>query len=270
MLNTRERFRSNYALIIGILLLMALFVAAGKAAALSEGINFANGEPPTFISACPILVTAIHPKKDNTLYEPIINPPIKSNGAGNYIFAGNTDGFGARRALVSFDIAGNILKNSTIISTTLDLHMSKTIIGDQTVSLHKLFADWGEGTSDALGEEGMGAAATEGDATWQHTFYSSTTWSNEGGDFASTASVTQTVGFAGSYTWGTSSGMVEDVQGWLQDPGSNYGWIILGRENLIPTAKRFDSRENPIESNRPRLNVAYIPPTCIFLPAAVK
>ncbi len=249
---------------------MALFVIAGKASALSEKNRTTYSELTPFTSACPILVASIQPSKDNTMFEAEIDQPMLSNGAGSYIFTGNTDGFGARRALVSFDIAGNILKNSTIISTTLDLHMSKTIIGDQTVSLHKLLADWGEGTSDAPGEEGMGTTATEGDATWQHTFYSSTTWSNEGGDFYLNASVTQTVGFAGSYIWGTSSGMVEDVQGWLQDPGSNYGWIILGNENLIPTAKRFDSRENPIESNRPRLNVAYIPPTCIFLPAAVK
>ena len=57
-------------------------------------------------------------------------------------------------------------------------------------------------------------------------------------------SASQTIDQNGLYTWGSTAGMVADVQSWLDDPGSNFGWIILGDEGTsLPTAKRFDSRE---------------------------
>jgi len=50
------------------------------------------------------------------------------------------------------------------------------------IELHKLLADWGEGTSQATGEEGQGAPATPNDATWRHRFFDTIFWTNEGGD----------------------------------------------------------------------------------------
>ena len=38
--------------------------------------------------------------------------------------------------------------------------------------------------------------------------------------------------------------MVADVQGWLDNPASNFGWLMLGDETAIVTAKRFDTRES--------------------------
>ena len=38
--------------------------------------------------------------------------------------------------------------------------------------------------------------------------------------------------------------MRADVQSWLDDPASNFGWLVLGDESEIPTAKRFDTRES--------------------------
>ena len=49
--------------------------------------------------------------RDNTLYEN--GGGALSNGSGNYLFAGNTNGQGLRRALVHFDVAGGIPAGST-------------------------------------------------------------------------------------------------------------------------------------------------------------
>jgi hypothetical protein len=71
-----------------------------------------------------------------------------------------------RRGVLAFDIAGSIPPGSTITAVTLSLNMSMTIDPTpRTVELHKLLADWGEGTSHAPGGEGDGAPATTNDTT---------------------------------------------------------------------------------------------------------
>jgi len=68
------------------------------------------------------------------------------------------------------------------------------------IELHKLLADWGEGTSQATGEEGQGAPATPNDATWRHRFFDTIFWTNDDGDFSATVSASQSVGPIGQYT----------------------------------------------------------------------
>jgi hypothetical protein len=46
--------------------------------------------------------------------------------------------------------------------------------------------------------------------------------------------------------------MAADIQAWLDNPSSNFGWVLLGKEGAEATAKRFDSRENEAPENRPR------------------
>ncbi|OGO38137.1 MAG: hypothetical protein A2W35_03715, partial [Chloroflexi bacterium RBG_16_57_11] len=201
---------------------------------------------------------SLPPNKDNTLYEDATGST--SNGAGSYFFAGQTAAGQIRRAVMAFDIAGNIPAGSTINSVMLTLNMSRTQAGNQTVSLNRLTANWGEGTSNADANEGQGAPATIGDATWLHTFYNTSFWTTVGGDFSATASASAVVGGIGFYTWGSTSQMVADVQGWLNTPGSNFGWVLLGNEVASTTAKRFDSRNNASAVNRPVLVINYTPP----------
>ncbi|MCL4211824.1 MAG: hypothetical protein KJZ68_14310, partial [Phycisphaerales bacterium] len=68
------------------------------------------------------------------------------------------------------------------------------------------------------------------------------------------------------YTWGSTSGMVGDVQGWLDNPAANFGWVLIGNEAVSVTAKRFDSRENPVPENRPVLIVDYTPGEVVVTP----
>jgi hypothetical protein len=213
-----------------------------------------------FVGIIPSLATAqlanINPIKDNTLYEFDAAEGDVSNALGNHFFAGATGTGELRRGVLAFDIAGNVPAGSTILGVTLSLNMSRTPTGTaRTVELHKLLADWGEGTSVAPGEEGEGAPATTNDATWRHRFFDTIFWTAEGGDFSATVSASQSVGTVGMYTW-SSSQMVADVQSWLNDPATNFGWLVLGDESEIATAKRFDTRES---ASPPVLSIIYRP-----------
>ena len=198
----------------------------------------------------------ITPSKDNTLYQYDPADGDTSNALGLHIFAGETAMGELRRGVFAFDIAGHIPAGSTILAVTLSLNMSRTALDDpRTIELHKLLADWGEGTSIAPGEEGDGAPATPNDATWRHRFFDTIFWTNQGGDFSATVSASQSVGAIGQYTW-SSAQMIADVQSWLDDPGSNFGWLVLGDESTFLTSKRFDTRES---ASPPVLTIQFIP-----------
>jgi spore coat protein A len=215
----------------------------------------------------------LQPSQDNTLYEPIQKDNLedRSNGAGKSMFAGrikdelNASGqVAVRRAVLAFDIAGSgIPAGSTIDSVTLELTCTKAKLSTGfDVRLHELTSDWGEGTSDTgNSQQGRGTTPTTGDATWQHTFYATQFWTTQGGDYDGTASATTAVGGPASYTWGSTSGMVADVQNWLDNPAQNFGWIVIGDETQNETAKQFGTRENTGNggADRPQLTINYTP-----------
>jgi hypothetical protein len=195
------------------------------------------------------------PAKDNTLYED--GAGSLSNGSGIYLFAGKTQAPSLRRGLIAFDFA-SIPSNATITGATLSMFLSKTHGGPAVVSLNKALRAWGEGASNAGEPGGAGVAAQPGDATWFHTFYDTSFWVAHGGDFSSTVSASATVGTVNTtYTW-SGSGLIADVQAWVSNPASNFGWGILGTETT-GKAERFNTRENP--SNPPKLTVIYQAPS---------
>lgn len=197
----------------------------------------------------------IDAKKDNTLYEDASG--AFSNGVGEYFFVGKTKQDQIRRGLIAFDLAGKIPAGTVIDSVKLRLVMTKTIAGAQPMQLHRILGDWGEGLSDAGGSEGTGAPTATGDATWVHKFFNTGRWTTTGGDFTATASASQIVAGDGTYFWGSTPQMVADVQFWLNNPASNFGWLMRGNETAFPTAKRFATRENLTPANRPVLTVFY-------------
>lgn len=205
------------------------------------------------------LQVTLSPTKDNTLYESAAGD--LSNGQGQYFFVGRTNqpSNSLRRGLIAFDIAGAIPAGATIQSVVLTLSMSQTTSAAQSVSLHRVTADWGEGTSIAAGNEGGGAPATTGDATWLHRFFDTSFWTNAGGDFLATPSAETSVSAIGIYTWGSTPEMVNDVQQWLDSAATNFGWLLKGNESTQPTSKRFDSRQNANQANRPTLTITYQP-----------
>src|SRR5215212_6354842 len=109
------------------------------------------------------------PSKDNTIFS---NDALlggnTSDGAGPHIYVGPAFS-GIRRALISFDLS-SLPQGAGIDSVTLSFNVSRGH-GFQTITLHRLLADWGEGTSNSGDPGGSGATAAGGDATWMYHHY---------------------------------------------------------------------------------------------------
>jgi FlgD Ig-like domain len=229
-------------------------VAAISAAASAAIISLSAGR------AAAATVT-LDPSKDNTLYFSATGQ--WSNGGGQYIFSGRSQIAEQRRAVMAFDLSG-IPAGSTIQSAALTLHLSRTIFGPASLELRKLTKNWGEGVADADSNEGGGTVAGPGDATWIHTFYDTTFWTTAGGDFSAVVSATAIVDSSfvpGFFTWGSTPEMIADVQGWLDAPATNFGWLLRMATAGSGTSKRFDSREHPDPNVRPRLVITFLGPT---------
>jgi hypothetical protein len=207
--------------------------------------------------------------RDTTIFQ---NNPDNSLGGGVTIYAGrNNSGF-SRRALIAFDLSG-IPEGSTVNRVDLELVLAQVSGGEtsatRTISLHKLLGDWSEGTSGwGLGPggtgQGYGANSGEHPATWTYRFLNTDEWTSAGGDFAGAASASTSVGSGlnSAYTWLSTSALVADVQGWVNDPISNFGWLLLGDESASGTFRAFWSREAYLtgtgyEAYEPRLVVDY-------------
>ena len=227
------------------------------------------------------------PSKDNTIFElKADDTTALSNGAGSTLIAGMTDDDldpRIRRALMHFDIAGNIPAGAQIVSAELKLtlvRVSRDINSplSVTANLHRLLADFGEGTSNADtdpasssigGGPGVGALATPADATWRHATFPSAFWNSLGGDFATGASASQTIQRTlGDYTWSAAT-MVSDVQAWLDSPVANFGWILIVEEALRASTRGFGSRDNPVPGLRPTLTIEFVTTAPSTLSAAV-
>lgn len=200
---------------------------------------------------------SLNPTADTTLHE---NSPDNNLG-GNVNFISGAGNNGARnRALVQFDIAGTIPAGSIIDSVSLELTLVAAAAGPgSTFTLHRVLQSWGEG-----GKSGnQGEAATEGEATWNARFFSETLWSTPGAaapdDFSSSASAALLMSGVGQYEFQSTAGLVADVQAWLDDPGANFGWILISdAEGTAQTTRRFASREDAL--GVPVLHVAYTIP----------
>ena len=199
----------------------------------------------------------LEPDRDNTLFE---SPTGSlSSASGPHLFTGRTATGEIRRALLHFDLT-SILPGSTVNSVTLKLRMNMTRAGSIACTLHRVEADWGNGTSGAGSSGGGGgAAATTNDPTWLHRFFNTASWSLPGGDFDPTALASVNVGNIGTYTWASNAALVAAVQSWVDSPATNFGWMLRGGEASNQTAKRFESDEISTMANRPQLTVDFTP-----------
>ena len=204
--------------------------------------------------------------KDATIFQ---IPANNSNGAGPGMFAG-TDGVGSpRRGLIEFDIAGNVPAGSTINAVQLTLFLGQVAGSDatpRTIELHRLTADWGEGTtgsgSTMIGGTGQGFPANAGDATWNARFFPGTLWATPGGDFAASASASTIVDqdINDPYQWLTTAALVIDVQGWLNAPATNFGWALINaEENISQDSRAFYTRDFSNAAFHPQLQIDFTP-----------
>ena len=193
--------------------------------------------------------------KDTTLYEDTTG--ALSNGAGQNMFAGSKGAGQSERGLVAFDVAGKVPAGTTLTAVKLRLNMSRAnSYSAHTIGLHRVLANWGEGSTVASGGGGGGGPASKGGATWLHTFFPDKFWSRPGGDFEAASSASTVVEDLRVYEWGSTDQMVADVKMWLDNPSSNHGWLLMGTDNAT-MVKRFDTRENASEANRPSLTLTF-------------
>ena len=206
----------------------------------------------------PIFVSAdtFNASKDTTIYS-----NGNSNGTGQGLFAGRSGSGSFQRGLIAFDIS-SIPAGATITNVTLRLHLNAfgNANTTDTVTLNAITQDWNEatvGTGDAASGGGDGVAPAAGDAVW--TSSGIAPWP-AGGAFNATVSGSAIVGpiFDSLHTF-TGAGLITDVQSWVDNTTSNYGWIIRGLEGGNNSSKRFSSKENTGGggANVPLLTVEY-------------
>lgn len=212
-----------------------------------------------------IQVLTLTSSRDATIYG---DPTFRANGngSGEGLFAGNNGNGFPRRSMLEFDLAA-IDPGATILDVSLSLFADRAPNARaQTVSLHRLTADWGEGPADPASMPGQGVAARPGDTTWLYRYFgdNSRKWSGQGatGDFVSAASGAASVTTEMAwYTWSATggvarnAGMIADVQMWVRDPDANFGWLLKGNEAGTQTVKRFASHE--LARYAPRLTIRF-------------
>jgi hypothetical protein len=185
-------------------------------------------------------ITNISPSQDSTVAEDF---PDNSSGICDSVYSGNTDNSAARRAFMRFDIAGALPPGSVINSVSLSMAVTRgSNHVDSTFTLHPVNAAWIEGTNGCgVRGGGQGEPSTGG-----------VTWNTQPGFGAASGS---TLINSTSPVW-SSAAMASDVQGWLDNSGSNNGWVLIGDENNPTTTRRFDSSEG---GTPPVLIVNYTP-----------
>lgn len=225
-----------------------------RSAALQRVSAIESLEARLLLAAVTVQVT---PSRDNTIY----NVPAGdlSNARGDFLIVGGSQGTASsRRGLIGFDLtSAGIPDGSAILDVTLRMNVNSSIGGPAVIGLHRVLRNWGEGHSSALGSEYDGAPATPFDATWLFSLFDGTVWSNPGGDFTG-ASASMTVDATGFYSW-TGGGVIADVQQWLDNPSTNFGWLLKGPE-ASGNIKTFDSKDSDNGALTPIMEITYEEP----------
>jgi len=207
----------------------------------------------------------ITPSADTALLQ---NFPSNNFGGMAWFNSGTTQIFTTNRGLLKFDVAAHIPRGAQILSASLVVEVvGQPVDGDapNPFELRRMLRDWGEGNKTGL-PPSLGAPATEGEANWTHRFALTTNeWATPGGlvgvDVSPVVSIdTFVYGVTFSpYTFDSTARTVADVQTWLDNPATNFGWMLISAaEQLDFSARRFAARE---DTNRaPALTIEYFAP----------
>ena len=198
-------------------------------------------------SACAELI-ALTPSADTTLSAQFSD---YNSGANLSLAAGNTAGASPTRALVQFNVAAVVPAGARITSATLLLTVTRTptLPEPVTFELHRLLVDWNEGSQGAGASTGFGGLAATGEATWNSRKHGLELWSAPGGaagvDYAAAPSGSAGIETSEPALFESNSGMVGDLQRWLDTPAANFGWLVKDQfEFSDSTARRFGSKES--------------------------
>jgi len=144
--------------------------------------------------------------------------------------------FEVRRALLRFDLsqipAGAVVNSATLRMTVVMVPLSPV---NSTFDIRRVLQSW-----------------TEGGVSWNSRLSAGTPWQVPGAtgsaDSISTPSSAVAVGSANftDYTFSSTASLVADVQTWINDASSNFGWLLASEDEVSPeTARRFGAREDP-------------------------
>ena len=170
------------------------------------------------------------------------------------------------RALYRFDFTA-LPTNTLIRAVVLELTVTRQPgdgLANSAFGIHRMLRPWGEGTNVAIDHPGQGTPATAGEATWSHSFFPTNAWAAAGGaadvDFVGAESSFADVTIDGtSPRFATTPELVDDLQSWVNNPQSNFGWILISdAEDTAFTARHFGSREDP--NNHPNLEIEFLVP----------
>ena len=202
----------------------------------------------------------LHPVADTALHEAF---PDNNFGAFPFVHGGTTGKNTKNRGLYRFELAGipeGSRIDSVLVRFTITFVAPSLSVPEVEFGLHRMLTAWDEGTKDS--SRGMGGRlATEGEATWRWSSQPGE-WQSPGGsegiDYTAPASSTAVIGNVQTYEFLSTPELVQDVQGWLDEPAGNFGWMLKSaQEDLVQSAKRFASRES---ATPPALIIEYSPP----------
>lgn len=164
--------------------------------------------------------------------------PVGVGGSGSPI----------NHALLQFPVEF-IPANATVTAVTLQLNSTASnpfTPGTANFSAYRLLKPW-----------------NETDTTWNTRLAPAIGWGAPGAqanvDYVSAASASAPITPGPSVNPFSSTEMLDDVELWRTDPGTNFGWILIADNELAGSGKQIASREDPARA--PVLIVAYTLPT---------
>lgn len=209
--NIRSTNAGNYQVIV-------TDSAGSSATSLAAVLTIIDPTATNFFTFLPVL--------DTSIYSGGINP----QGALS-ILAGTRNNGTRDRGLLRFDLR-SLPPAALIESAYLRLIVTRVppTPPQSQFDLHRMLRPWGA------------------DATWANAT-AGVPWTAPGGqagtDYSMSTSATRLVTFGGPYDFGPSAQLAADVQTWLANPGTNYGWMLkAGNELLARTARHFGSSES--------------------------
>jgi hypothetical protein len=218
---------------------------------------------------------AIIPVADTSI---LSGDPGNSMGKVEWLLAGIIQNRQTNRTLMKFDVAAAVPRGSKIQAATFYISVNRQASDELKHSfyeLRRMLRPWGEGTnywSDQIGE-GHGTPAGPGGATWLYSFFATNAWAApgaaEGIDFSEEITSSTFINSTEVFEFEGTPQMLADIQVWLDNPGTNFGWMLKSEAEARPdevfaSAKRFTSREEP--ANAPLLAITYTPPPQITAP----
>jgi len=191
----------------------------------------------------------LNPAGDASISEKNLNTPMGYESTLEAGTTGPSAGYKSSRALLRFNPTNSVPTNAIVTSAALILTLTQDPPTQTNLwfDLRMLLRAWSESV-----------------VTWTNRLSPAAPWSVPGGaapaDYASTVTQSNLIRGVGSYTFASNSNMVADVQSWVSNPDSNFGWILIcQQQGLSQRERKFGSREDA--ANAPSLVVQYTVPT---------